>query len=200
MLYLGIDPARNGAAVLMDDAGRVSDVWCWRAHTKNKKQAYKIKHTELTDTGVILYETSVRDGGRIAMQIAQRITQPVMVVCESAYVNHRKPSSGLKVSRFGGMITGGLSAVCADLILCQEWIMASNWRHQVLQLPPFTKRELAKKTSLNMIPNMIPGIKPHLEQLGYDNDDVCDAAGLAIWMSRQETIIVPEQYITTTKK
>ena len=55
------------------------------------------------------------------------------------------------------------------------------WRHKVLRLNPFTKREQAKNASLKLLPSMIGGLDKVLIKLGrYDH--ITDAAGVAYWL------------------
>ena len=44
MMILGIDPAKDGAAVLLNERGEVTDVWSWR-YMKRKQSVYKTLHT-----------------------------------------------------------------------------------------------------------------------------------------------------------
>ena len=201
MMILGIDPAKDGAAVLLNERGEVTDVWSWR-YMKRKQSVYKTLHTYIDSQGhqILHRTTELRDGGTIAKQIGIELShlQSVQVAIEDAYVNtsHKKTDklfkskmnasvqSGLRVARFSGEMIGGLSCHLGYAMSDVSYIMASKWRHQVLRLNPFTKRDVCKEQSLRMIPLLCPTIKPHLEIHGQ-LDHVTDACGVALWRKQQ---------------
>ena len=195
-MILGIDPAKEGAAVLIDHTGEVTDVWSWR-YMKRKQSIYKTLHTFINDHQLLHRETELRDGGTIARQIGLEIeaTQGVKIGIEDAYVNvnHKKTDrlfkskmtasvqSGLRVARFGGELVGGLSSYAGYKILSVDWMMATIWRKDVLSINPFTHRDRCKEISLSTIPILCPSITPHLELHGQ-LDHITDALGVALWV------------------
>ena len=189
-MYLGIDPAADGAAVLIDSEGEVIDVWSWK-YRKRKKPVYQLTHTQCLDTmsyeGVSKHTCEVRDGGTIATRIALALDPQASfyIACEEAYVSRQNPSSGLRVAKFGGEIVGGLSAVCSYNVKSVAWVMASKWRWDTIRLPIGTKRDQCKAASLQMIPKLSPSIKPHLVAHG-ELDHITDALGVALWCKMME--------------
>tara|TARA_R110000787_G_scaffold67812_4_gene151823 strand:- start:107 stop:673 length:567 start_codon:yes stop_codon:yes gene_type:complete len=184
-MILGIDPANDGAAVLLQD-GEVSHVWSWK-YMRRKESIFKLHHTYI-EQGVISQDViEVRDGGQIASMIAARLRGlgSCSVGIEDAYVSKINPRSGLRVARFGGSLIGGLSAIQGKDLASVTWITASNWRHQLLGLSPFTKREQCKIASLSLIPKLLPSINPHLDAHGQ-LDHITDALGVALWLQMKQ--------------
>lgn len=195
-MILGIDPAKEGAAVLLNEHGEVTDVWSWR-YMKRKQSIYKTLHTYISNHQILHRETELRDGGLLGKHIGIDIDlhPSVQVGIEDAYVNvnHKKTDrlfkskmnasvqSGLRVARFGGELIGGLSSYLGYKMESVDWMMATKWRHEVLSLNPFTKRDTCKEVSLSTIPMLCPSIKQHLEIHGQ-LDHVTDACGVALWV------------------
>ena len=198
-MYLGIDPAKEGAAVLMSNEGEVTDVWSWK-YRKRKKPIYQTLHTCSTSHQVLHRELELRDGGTIAKHISAEIDLlfEVRVGIEDAYVNvnHKKTDSlykskinasvqsGLRVARFGGEMIGGLSSCLGYKIESIDYVMAVKWRKQVLRLNPYTKRDTCKEVSLSTIPVLCPSIQKHLQMHGQ-LDHITDAVGVALWLRSQ---------------
>ena len=195
-MYLGIDPAKEGAAVLVSEYGEVTDVWSWR-YMQRKKPVYKTLHSSLKNDELVCTETELRDGGTIGKKIGLDTESlfRLRVGIEDAYVNvsHKKNTpqysykinasvqAGLRVARLSGEIIGGLSSTVSYKMECVKWIMATKWRGAVLQIPPFTRRDRCKEVSLSCIPLLLPSIKEHLVVHG-SLDHVTDAAGVALWL------------------
>lgn len=195
-MYLGIDPAKEGAAVLISEYGEVTNVWSWR-YMQRKKPVYKTLHSWKQNNEILYTETELRDGGTLAKQIALDTDglYKLRVAIEDAYVNvnHKKNTpqyahkinasvqAGLRVARLSGEIIGGLSSTVSYKIECVRWIMATKWRGAVLQIPPFTRRDRCKEVSLCHIPVLVPTINEHLARHGR-LDHITDAAGVALWL------------------
>lgn len=183
-MILGIDPAKEGAAVLYDDHAQVVKcVWSWK-HRPRKKPIYETIFTMLGNDG-ICYSSSwdLRSGGIIAAKIAGECND-LTIGIEDAYVSRQNPRSGLRVARFGGELVGGIDAQLKDDLHGVLWVTAAVWRKELLDLNPFTPREKCKKISLFYIPELNETIKPHLEIHGY-LDHVTDALGVALWTERK---------------
>ncbi len=195
-MYLGIDPAKEGAAVLISESGEVTNVWSWK-YMKRKNPVYKTLHTWSQNNQMLYKETELRDGGTLAKQIGIDTDklQRLIVGIEDAYVNvsHKKNShnysykinasvqAGLRVARLSGEIIGGLSSTVSYKMESVKWVMATRWRGVVLQIPPFTKRDICKEVSLSRIPDVLPSIETHLFIHGR-LDHITDAAGVALWV------------------
>ena len=184
-MILGIDPAKDGAAVLLDQ-GIITDVWSWR-YMKRKRSVFATIHTHLNEEGEIsINKTELRDGGIISNQFHFVLEHfgGFHVAIEEAYVSRQNPQSGLRVARFGGELAGGLSARCQTNLESVSWIKATNWRYQIIGLNPYTKREQCKRASLTMIPKLCPSINKHLAAHGQ-LDHITDALGVALWREKQ---------------
>ena len=183
-MILGIDPARDGAAVLYDPEMDIVDcVWSWK-YRNRKKPIYETKFTKFVKDKILFRASwDLRDGGIIANKIAQECND-IYLGIEDAYVSRQNPRSGLRVARFGGELVGGLSANMRHDLKEVFWVTASDWRYQLLKVNPFTKREQCKKISLTYIPELNETIKPHLEIHGY-LDHVTDALGVALWTNNK---------------
>lgn len=183
-MILGIDPARDGAAVLLDpELNVVTCVWSWR-YRQRKKPIYETIFTQLAPAGISYSATwELRDGGIIANKIARECND-LTIGIEDAYVSKQNPRSGLRVARFGGELIGGISSQIKDDLNKVYWVTASVWRKDVLGINPFTKREQCKKISLFYMPELNETIKPHLEIHG-ELDHVTDALGVALWTNNK---------------
>lgn len=179
IMILGIDPAKEGAAVLYEqDTKIVRCVFSW-IYRQRKKPIYQTIFTKVTNTGIIKKSWELRDGGIIAGKIAAEC-HDLHVGIEDAYVSRQNPRSGLRVARFGGELAGGISSQINHDLHGVYWVTAADWRYQLLGLNPFTKREDCKRISLQIMPAKNKTIIPHLETHGY-LDHVTDALGVALW-------------------
>ena len=179
-MILGIDPAKEGAAVLYDPRLRaVTCVWSWK-HRPRKKPIYKTIFTHLGPDGICYTATwDLRDGGQIAKKIANEC-RDLQIGIEDAYISKQNPRAGLRVARFGGEIIGGLSALLSYDVDSVTWVTAAVWRKELLGVNPFTKREQCKKISLMNIPSYNHTITDHLKFHGM-LDHVTDAFGVVLW-------------------
>lgn len=196
-MILGIDPAKEGAAVTLNHQGEVREVWSW-IYRKRKNPVYVVTYSCLNIQGQIISRTyDVRDGGLLGKHIGLELDlyPSCQVGIEDAYVNtsHKKTDklfkskmnasvqSGLRVARFGGELIGGLSSCLGYKMEGVEWMMATKWRGEILRLNPFTRRDRCKEVSLSVIPVLCPSIKPHLDIHGQ-LDHITDACGVALYV------------------
>lgn len=186
MIIIGIDPAKDGAAVLIED-NNVIGVWSWK-FLKRKKSIYKLIYTYRENDSIFKEEEELESGGMIAHLISDSLEfaglGSFQVGIEDAYVSKINPRAGLRVARFGGELIGGITATSQSNLQSVSWVTASDWRYQLLRLNPFTKRDQCKIASLSLIPKLCPLINPHLEIHGH-LDHITDALGVALWKKSQ---------------
>ena len=184
-LYLGIDPANSGAAVLLHNRTAVVSV-VWSPCTRNKRKAFKLHLLEFVDDRVLEREVIVRHPAAIGREISQACRNysaklegssvQFYITTEDAYVG-RNAKTGLLVARFGGQVSG----VCeADLDSKSLWVLAASWRAKILRLPAFTKRAKAKAVSMAVIPKWAKNVDTIIKKCG-ELDHITDAVGVALW-------------------
>ena len=186
MIIIGIDPAKDGAAVLIED-NNVIGVWSWK-FLKRKQSIYKVIYTYIENNSIFQEEEELESGGMIAHVIADSLRfaglGSFQVGIEDAYVSKINPRAGLRVARFGGELIGGIRATSLSNLEAVSWVTASDWRYQLLRVNPFTKREQCKIASLNLIPKLCPSINSHLKIHGQ-LDHITDALGVALWLKKK---------------
>jgi len=176
-MILGIDPANDGAAVLIDSDGIVISVWSWKQVTRKKQKVWKLLQSNHQSEVDRMITANIVD---IALYIGELMPDGVEIACEAPYVNKRFPKSGLDVARVGGMLVGGVIGKMEGSPSSHVYVMASDWRYQLLRLNPFTQRADCKRVSLHDIPLMCKSITPHLDAHGR-LDHITDALGVALW-------------------
>ena len=175
--YLGIDPASDGAAILLDEDGVVALSILWKKIRRKKQVRFELRmYNPVTNKMMLCQPKRFSEIGKV---IAEAITpfENILIASEDSYFRPN-PKVTITVSRLSGLIVAPIENY---LDINCEWIKASMWRHSVLRLNPFTKREQAKNASLKLLPNMVGGLNKVLNKLGrYDH--VTDAAGVAYWL------------------
>jgi len=185
-ITIGIDPASNGAAVILIN-GVMAVALAWRPRTRQKKRVYEI--SMLDDEG-FFEQVLVKSGGAIGQYISNLLIVRkalengtlIELACEDAYIG-KNFKTGIIVARFGGCISGVIEAVCD---VKTNWVQAIKWRHFLFRLNPFTPRKKAKFSSLKLIPTLLCDISIYLERLG-ELDHLTDAAGVALWLHKSTT-------------
>lgn len=175
--YLGIDPASDGAAILLDENGVVALSILWKKIRRKKIIRFELRIYNPETNKMLLCQP--RRFSEIGKVIADAIAPfgKVLIASEDSYFRPN-PKVTITVSRLSGLIVGPIENY---LDIDCEWIKASMWRHSVLRLNPFTKREQAKNASLKMIPTLVKGMSKTLNKLGrYDH--ITDAGGVAYWL------------------
>lgn len=179
--YLGIDPASDGAAILIDENGVVALSILWKKIRRKNKPRFELRmYNPKTNQMKLCQPKRFSEIGKI---IGEAIIpfENVFVASEDAYFKPN-PKVTITVSRLSGLIVAPIENYLDTE--CQ-WIKASMWRHSVLRLNPFTKREQAKNASLKLIPGLVKGVNKVLLKLGrYDH--VTDAAGVAYWLMQKD--------------
>lgn len=175
--YLGIDPASDGAAILLNDEGVVALSILWKKIRRKKRVRFELRvYNPETNKMMLCQPKRFSEIGKV---IVQAITpfENIFLASEDSYFRPN-PKVTITVSRLSGLI---VSPIENYLDIDCEWIKASMWRHSVLRLNPFTKRQQAKNASLKMIPSIVGGLNKVLLKLGrYDH--ITDAAGVAYWL------------------
>ena len=175
--YLGIDPASDGAAILIDENGVVALSILWKKVRRKKKPKFEVRVYDSKSNKMMLCQ--LERFSAIGKLITEAITpfENILIASEDSYFRPN-PKVTITLSRLSGLI---VSPIEIYLDIDCEWIKASMWRHSVLRLNPFTKREQAKNASLKLVPSLVKGLNKVLIKLGrYDH--ITDAAGIAYWL------------------
>ena len=172
-IYLGIDPAKEGAAIALQN-GRVIAAFLWKQAKRSKKTVYNLQYYNLQEskkTMVMLPRLS-----SIGKFIGEQFDKIDCLSLEDAYYRPN-PKITISVSKTAGLLASPIENIHNT---DSHWVKASEWRHKVLGLNPFTKRKEAKFQSLKMMPVAIPNLSIVLHKLGtYDH--ITDASGVAYW-------------------
>ena len=179
--YLGIDPASEGAAILLDENGKVVLSFLWKKRRRKKQVIFDLRLFNLSTQKIIMYQASrFSQIGSFISKMVSQITDNIELGCEDSYFRPN-PKATITISRLSGLIVSPIE--CEFDVDC-KWTRAADWRHKVLGLNPFTKREQAKNASLKKMPNLIPNLSSVLHKLGY-LDHITDASGVAYLMKKQ---------------
>ena len=176
-IYLGIDPAKEGAAIALCK-GKVVAAFLWKKARRSKKDVYNLQHYDVqnsTKTMIIVPRLSA-----IGQYISDSMEGNICLSLEDAYFKPN-PKVTISVSKTAGLIA---SPIENKHNIDSYWVRAAEWRHKVLGLNPFTKRRDAKFQSLKMMPALIPNLNIILHKLGT-HDHITDAAGVAFWAYKQ---------------
>lgn len=180
MLLIALDPAADGAAVLMSaepgESPRVLSACAWRLGQRDGQEAWILSWFQAS--GLDTAATPGELGWRIGT--AFNWGPIASLVIEAPYV-YRNPHTALRIARFGGFVAGGIQAVLHErgdgLAPHAVEIQPSAWR-AILGLSAGTRAE-AKARSLAGVPNLVPSLRPALERLGQ-LDHLTDAAGIGL--------------------
>ena len=178
-MILGIDPGGPGAAVLLHN-GELCWSVDWRASRRGwKARLYRsgeVTHAQLTGR-----DSSI--GGYLAALL--RIDQVKLkgLVIEDVFLHpkHRNVKTVSTLARFGGSVSAPIELLTG---VTAKYVQAAVWRHRVLGLSAYTKRDAAKAASLQFIPHLVSGLPRCLTEVGQ-LDHISDAAGLALWLEKQ---------------
>tara|TARA_R110000824_G_scaffold174338_1_gene352442 strand:- start:28687 stop:29247 length:561 start_codon:yes stop_codon:yes gene_type:complete len=182
-MFLGIDPANDGGAVLINQKGLVLKCFSWKKVQRQKVKVWKVIYS---NDALAHEEIIVKNEVDIAIYIGKYIFDKTAIAIEAPYVDRKFPKSGLDVARVGGIMIGGVIGSMNGYPVSQIWISASNWRYQLLSLRPYTKRAECKRRSLHDMPLLCPSIKDHLKIHGT-LDHITDALGVALWYRQKIT-------------
>ena len=181
--YLGIDPGKTGAALLLSEARQPLVLYAWHPRTQFGATVYEVaivsEAGQRRETVANLHAV----GLLMEASVARVLSRPCWgVAAEAPYVG-RNAGTGLIVAYQTGLLAGPLEGHMAGKVL---QVRASIWRRELLGLPPATKREKAKRYSLDIMPRRLPGLEVLLQRasqlLGIDPEDMdhaTDAGGVA---------------------
>lgn len=177
---IGIDPAREGSAVLRDASGNVEGIIVWKPVTRNRRKRLQVLWT-VGSTPVRSSKIPFRPGA-LGVLVAQAfaIDSTFKIAAEDAYVGKNARTS-LALARWNGGIVAAIEEAAG---ITAEWVLPDVWRRAVIGTTPGTKRADVKAASLRYIPARIPTLAPRATLLGGAGaaDHVTDAAGVSEWM------------------
>lgn len=206
MLFLGVDPAMTGAAVLLlgpKDEGkpRAIGAWAWKPKMRGGERVWDTRfwHTfpgwgdPRLGTGGWISSTlhgvslRVRDGAELVGEEwwknwdgwgPENGPFRFHLAGENAVLGAGKGvDTSLVIARNAGRLLGPLEVGAVGLET--EWVRAHEWRKVLLNLHHRTPREEAKARSVQGMPLRIDQLQGAVDALG--GDDVTDAAGVAEW-------------------
>ena len=190
MLFLGVDPAMTGAAVLLDQQRNALATFFWTPRQRGGSKVWEMVFALRLDgdhrfdprAAPWVSRATVSPFGSLGERIREIIREAsgggYLLAGENAIVG-RGRSTSIIVARNSGRILGPLEALAAGQEA--EWVEAVRWRALLLGLPVKTPRVEAKEQSRRMMPARIKGLQEMVRLLG-DADDLTDAAGVAEWL------------------
>lgn len=182
-LYVGIDPAKVGAATVIDEEKVTVAVVLWRQRSKNK-----VKYTEVQ---VYDYEEnkikkhSISDPifvGKIICDYLISKNATINLACEDCFVR-LNPKVAINLARLSGQL---ISPIEYEFEIKSLFVKANDWRKTVIGSNIFTERSKVKKQSLQFIPFVLPCISKALKVFGQ-LDHITDSAGIALWLHNSLT-------------
>ena len=175
-VYLGIDPASEGAAVALVNGAAVYAA-LWKKFRRKNKTYFEFREMNLASKRVKMRQAKrFSEIGLFISQCDFLKDKDISLSIEDAYFKPNAKTT-IALSRLSGSIAAPIEL---HFDTDAKWVRASEWRHKVLRLNPFTKREQAKHASLKFIPPLVPGISEIMYKLGRF-DHLTDAAGVAYW-------------------
>lgn len=190
VLFLGVDPARTGAAVLLDEGLHALAGFFWtprsRSGVKVWEMVFALRKTPEgglhPDTPWWVSRAVVSPFGAVGERIREILrtmgATPYHLAGENAVMG-RGVDTSISVARNAGRVLGPLESLASGQEA--EWVRATEWRSLLLGLHHRTPREEAKEKSKRGMPLRIHGL-PELVRLLGDADDLTDAAGVAEWL------------------
>lgn len=182
---LGVDPAANGAAVLLrPGATRVWAAWVW---TERSRAGCKVSELVSAQDRDGAYRVVTRRSvapfgvlGEVIREEARHLLGGVAYALagENAIVG-RAMDTSIVIARNAGRVLGPLEALAVGQEA--EWVRATEWRAEILSLNPHTPREEAKAHARKWMPIRIPSLVEVARLLG-DSEDLYDASGVASWL------------------
>ncbi len=182
--WLGIDPARAGAAVLLDPGGVPVVAYCWRPRSRGGAGYYEVA---LVQEGGHQRREQVPTLGRVGAVLAASVPRVaggarLGLAVEAPYVSRLNPGTGLGVAITTGKLVGPLE----ELVTAQVHVKAAEWRQELLGLHHRTPRDRCKRVSLAVVPQRLPALAGLLARVAgllgsrpAKLDHVTDAGGVA---------------------
>lgn len=190
MLFLGVDPARTGAALVMDEGLRVLAGFFWTPRSRGGSEVWEMTFALRRGSDGRLDPVAGWWSSRITVSpfggVGERIREilqsvggaPYFLAGENAVVG-RAMDTSIAIARNAGRVLGPLESLASGQEA--EWVRATEWRSLLLGLHHRTPREEAKEQSKRWMPTRIHGL-PELVRLLGDADDLTDAAGVTEWL------------------
>lgn len=160
MRYLGIDPGKNGGAVIVSNDGKLNlEFWCY---WKPDKEAYKV-----TMTGENVLHKDLGELSRYFGKVSRAAVEALFVgPARQAIIGTAETAGAL------------ISAASDSLLDASQAILrppASRWRSDLLRLPGGTKAAQADKYAKKVIENMFH------DSDAWKSGHAVDAACIALW-------------------
>ena len=158
---------------------------CWKPVQRDGQRVYLVQASKYTPEGWNHARDAISPSlGGVGVRLMRDVLsmgRSFGLAIEGAVVS-RSVSTAIVVARRSGMLGGPLESACVPAAAC--WPNPPEWRFAVLGLEITAEREKAKKTSVEKIPLLIPNLVPLLRVREDRQDDITDAAGIAVWRSR----------------
>jgi len=186
MKHLGIDPGWDaGAAVLLTDRGdRALFALEW---VLRKRKAGDVWAARVVREGGVMGEYALPDLASVGAVLAneQRFTcsSPLMVRGVQPYTLTIEGLFGSceKIAFSAGIVAGMVLSDAENSAEIYDFRPTAHvWRKSVLRLSRTTKKDIAKKTALRLVPRMVHGLG---DLCGSHH--VCEAAAIARWGKTQ---------------
>lgn len=189
---LAIDPGHDGGACLLDPSGRRALLsWAWRRLDRIDETVYRLLRPEGEASVSTVELATLHDvGTRIRRDVVRLGLPPYHLVVERLFVPSQEAGEGLpqylgrlsRVLQLGeatgqtyGPLLGGLCRL--------DRPYASQWRAEVLDLPPTASSDLSEERAVAVL----AGDRPLVVGLGALATDphAAEAACMAVWGHRQ---------------
>lgn len=182
--YLGIDPASEGAAILLNEESIVVLSFIWKKITRKKKRIYEMRHYDSHKDKIYMCHLHRYSAiGAYIAKITADFGSNIHLSCEDSYFRPNAKAT-IIISRLSGLIVAPIET---NFDIDCTWYRAAEWRHKVLGLNPFTKRAQAKNASLKLMPKLIKNLPLVLHKLGTF-DHITDASGVALSLLKSQNI------------
>ena len=173
-VIVGLDPANTGAAVILHD-DLVVAVALWESCQRKKRKVYSLSISFNNKVQKLICRTPAHIGHTLS-------NMPFLISCnaiavEDCYMS-RNARTAISLARISASISAPLEVKSGFPSI---YVKPNVWRSSVLGVGGRTKRDVLKKISLERIPEFLPSLKHHINQLG-NYDHITDAAGIALWL------------------
>lgn len=157
-MYLGVDPGKNGGAVLLDSTLALVQAWWWRPC---KAGGYEVQSQHGDAIGFWWASLTELAGHLPTLQRA---------AVEGLYAG-RAGQAIVGTAETAGELLGAIAQRCSDV----QRPMASQWRGGLLRLPPATKAAQADKYAKQVIVARYGALQ------AWKCGHAVDAACIALW-------------------
>jgi hypothetical protein len=179
MPTLGLDPGKQGGAVLLGDAGR--PVACWAWHPLKRKSGDVFRLTEAH--GPSLESPTIAGVGSLLNVAVCELThgETLHLAVEGQYVDRRRlgtvPTT-LELARVAGWLSAGLVQRAASV----AYPLASQWRPAVLGLSAYATSEASERAALLRWRTLWRGDLA-------DDPHVAEACAIGAWAVAQRRLV-----------